>query len=176
MEGEGEGLRYRGAGAKDVDEIYALEAASYPEDEAATRGGIEKRIREAGRFFVLAETTGTSVGGKGGDLAGFVNGTLTTSTELTHETMSNHEPEGSLLCVHSVVVAPALRRKGVALAMLREYVQSLRRDGENGVKEVRLICKEGLKGLYLKAGFDLVGPSPVVHGKDPWFEMKLGLH
>jgi hypothetical protein len=25
--------------------------------------------------------------------------------------------------------------------------------------------------LYRGAGFDLVGPSDVVHGADPWFEM-----
>jgi hypothetical protein len=24
--------------------------------------------------------------------------------------------------------------------------------------------------LYTKAGFRLVGPSPVVHGQDPWLE------
>lgn len=37
--------------------------------------------------------------------------------------------------------------------------------------QVRLICKDNLIGLYQRAGFELVGPSDVVHGAEPWFEM-----
>lgn len=37
---------------------------------------------------------------------------------------------------------------------------------------MRLICKQQLVPLYEGAGFAMVGPSPVVHGKDPWFEMR----
>jgi hypothetical protein len=29
--------------------------------------------------------------------------------------------------------------------------------------------------LYEKVGFKFVGPSPVVHGKDEWFEMRVDL-
>jgi len=36
---------------------------------------------------------------------------------------------------------------------------------------VRLLCKEELVPLYAASGFRLVGPSPVVHGQDPWMEM-----
>lgn len=43
------------------------------------------------------------------------------------------------------------------------------------LRQIRLICKAPLVGLYQGAGFEEVGPSPVVHGKDPWIEMKLGL-
>lgn len=38
--------------------------------------------------------------------------------------------------------------------------------------QVRLICKERLIPLYSEAGFTMVGPSTVVHGKDSWFEMR----
>ena len=27
--------------------------------------------------------------------------------------------------------------------------------------------------LYQHAGFEVVGPSDIVHGKDPWLEMKI---
>jgi len=40
------------------------------------------------------------------------------------------------------------------------------------LREVRLICKEQLIPLYAGAGFSMVGPSDVVHGQDPWFEMR----
>lgn len=103
--------------------------------------------------------------------------------------MERHDPGGALLCVHSVCVAAPHRRKGVATRMLKAYLSYVSggcgggggggRSGEEGegqeeatVSEVRLICKEEMKGLYAGAGFELVGPSPVVHGADPWFEMR----
>lgn len=42
----------------------------------------------------------------------------------------------------------------------------------SGLREARLICKERLIPLYSGAGFQMVGPSDVVHGKDPWYEMR----
>ena len=161
-------LEYKQGDLSYCDRVFALEEQSYPADEAATREGIEKRMKEAGRFFLLATLSN--------EVVGVVNGTLTASSSLTHETMSTHDPNGTLLCVHSVVVSPAHRRKGLALAMLATYLARLRdenaKDSEKTVKEVRLLCKENLKALYQKAGFDLVGISSVVHGKDQWFEMK----
>ncbi len=133
---------------------------------------IESRIKEAGAFFLLAELQ--DEGGEGrGTLAGFTNGTLTTASELIHESMYKHEPEGTLLCIHSVVVDPALRRRGLASKMLRAYLARLAEQGgaASGVQEARLLCKDELKPLYAKAGFQLIGPSAVVHGKDQWFEM-----
>ena len=43
------------------------------------------------------------------------------------------------------------------------------------MKRVLLICKAELMGLYASAGFTAVGLSEVVHGADPWFEMRRGL-
>ena len=39
------------------------------------------------------------------------------------------------------------------------------------VQSIHLLCKEGLIKLYETAGFQLLGPSSVVHGKEQWFEM-----
>ncbi|CAN0458877.1 unnamed protein product, partial [Scytosiphon promiscuus] len=44
-----------------------------------------------------------------------------------------------------------------------------------GVRRVCLIAKAGLLGMYASCGFSLKGLSPVVHGKDPWFEMRKDL-
>ena len=66
----------------------------------------------------------------------------------------------------------AQRRKGIAGWMLREYLQ---RVADVGVAQrVLLICKEPLVGLYAAAGFKDLGPSDVVHGKDPWILMGTG--
>mmetsp|Transcript_24320 Transcript_24320/g.76619 ORF Transcript_24320/g.76619 Transcript_24320/m.76619 type:complete len:118 (-) Transcript_24320:2045-2398(-) len=111
---------------------------------------------------------------KGEGVAGFVNGTLAKSRELTHESMSSHDPEGTTLCIHSVCVAEPERRKGLGLRMLKAYVGFVQQTTPELVS-IRLICKEHLVGFYEAGGFGKVGPSPVVHGKDPWIEMAMDL-
>lgn len=90
--------------------------------------------------------------------------------------MSHHEPEGPLLAVHSVCVAPALQRRGIALRMLKAYIQAVvLPSAVDGVTSARLIARPHLVGLYERAGFELVGESDVVHGSQKWFDMKLDL-
>ncbi len=104
--------------------------------------------------------------------------------ELTEESMSAHDPLGTTLCIHSVVIEEAYRRLGFAKAMLKEYVQRVQalvdesrkdRSSSGGpyrkVNKIALICKAGLVGLYASCGFKEVGPSAVVHGQDPWIDM-----
>ena len=47
-------------------------------------------------------------------VCGFCCGTLSDAGALTHDSMATHVPGGSLLCIHSVCVAAAQRRQGVA--------------------------------------------------------------
>lgn len=157
-------LQYTGVSSADmVAEIAALEAASYPADEAATPEKLAFRAKEAGDFFRVVIDPQSN-----GLVAGFVCATLTDGETLTHDSMSVHKPTGSSLCIHSVVVHPQHRRKGLATAMLRRYLQEMPAQ----VKLVLLMCKKPLIGLYEGCDFLLVGQSPVVHGKTPWFEMK----
>lgn len=76
-----------------------------------------------------------------------------------------------LLAIHSVCVDAAHRRRGVASRLLRAYLSYVQASTP-GLREARLICKDQLVPLYSGAGFQMVGPSGVVHGKDPWFEMR----
>lgn len=85
--------------------------------------------------------------------------------------MGCHDPDGDLLAIHSVCVAGEQRRRGVATRLLRAYLGFVSATTP-GLQEVRLICKEALIPLYAGAGFQLLGPSDVVHGQDPWFEMR----
>lgn len=57
--------------------------------------------------------------------------------------------------------------------MLKQYVQQVLA-GEQSVARVRLIAKAHNLGLYQRCGFRILRLSPVVHGKDIWFEMGLG--
>lgn len=85
--------------------------------------------------------------------------------------MSTHEPAGTSVCVHSVAVKPAFQHRGIALTLLKEYVQRLKDLGD--AERVLLITHEELRGLYAQAGFEWVGKSAVVHGARDWFEMRV---
>jgi len=118
---------------------FAIESASYPADEAASKEKLQLRMREAGDYFHGAFTAE-------GALCGFICGTLTTASTLTDESMSTHEPSGTTLCIHSVVVQEAQRRSGIALWMLRSYLQKISELGT--VSRVLLICKEPLVSAH----------------------------
>lgn len=70
-----------------------------------------------------------------------------------------------------VCVSQQHRRKGIASRMLQAYLMMIQHTLH--IFTLRLMCKENLVGLYSAAGFSMVGPSDVQHGKDPWFEMAL---
>ncbi len=158
---------FRPCEAADVARCAELEAAGYPADEAASPERLAYRQAHAGDFFLVAVQATTQ------RVVGFVCGTLSRADCLTHESMGTHEPDGRTLCVHSVCVDGALRRRGVALSLLRAYVRYLDAAAAPHVRSVRLIAKPYLSGLYEKAGFKLEGPSPVVHGVETWNEFGL---
>ncbi len=92
--------------------------------------------------------------------------------------MSTHVPNSPSVCIHSVCVSKALRHRGVALALLREYVNRLEKSiNENDAKYERilLLTHEELRTFYEKAGFVWLGPSNVNHGSRAWFEMRRDL-
>ncbi|RAW20839.1 hypothetical protein PC110_g22717, partial [Phytophthora cactorum] len=89
----------------DIRRAVALEAASYPADEAATESGIRFRQKNAGPFFWVAYLPKDDQESE--TLVGFVNGTLAAKDELDDKSMGHHDPHGSLLCIHSVVVDQA---------------------------------------------------------------------
>ena len=111
---------------------------------------------------------------KSRSLIGFVCSTLSYAESLTHESMSIHVPDSPAVCIHSVCIEKAHQRKGIGLALLKEYIHRLENSNTDGVKyqRVLLITHEHLRSFYELAGFEWVGPSSVVHGSRPWFEMR----
>ena len=81
--------------------------------------------------------------------------------------MSEHDADSSTLCIHSVVTLTALRRKGLGQWMVRAYRAAAL---QTPPRRVVLMCKEPLVQFYSR-GFELIGPSSVVHGQDPWLLM-----
>lgn len=110
-----------------------------------------------------------------GTLVGFVCSTRAHRDKLTHESMGEHYPDGSSVCIHSVCVDAAHRRKGIALNLLKDYLKHVIPSLNPPAKKVLLISKEKLLPLYKQAGFTVNGLSEVVHGADPWYECEVPL-
>ena len=117
---------------KQLKPALSIEVASYPADEAADEAKLLQRIQQAPTFFRGAY-------GADGQLRGFICGTLTSAKKLTDESMSNHEPGGNKLCIHSVVVEAAVRRRGIALWMLQSYMRHVH-EAAPMVSRILLIC------------------------------------
>ncbi|KLO18228.1 acyl-CoA N-acyltransferase [Schizopora paradoxa] len=166
----------------DVPKAFEIESESYPADEAATLDAFVQRQKQAPELFLGAyihsdePKSGSSENRK---LIGYICATLSSSSTLTHSSMSTHEPNGTSVCIHSVCAAPAHRRRGIATRLLKEYLSRLQQASDESENKkspkysrVLLIAHDDLRALYENAGFEWVGPSAVVHGARPWFEMR----
>ena len=129
----------------DVDQVAALEAQSYPEDEAASPERILYRSQNATTYFHVLKDRESS------EILGFVNGTCVKEHTIVHESMSTHHAEGRTLVIHSVTVRAQDRRKGIAYAMLVEYMKRVY--ATKTVDRILLLCKGYLLPFYLKPGF-----------------------
>lgn len=109
-------------------------------------------------------------------LIGYVCSTLSPALSLTHDSMAHHAPDSASVCIHSVCVSPAYRRKRVGVHLLREYISRLesttRNDSSKAYERALLITHGNLRDFYEEAGFEWAGESNVVHGSQPWFEMR----
>ncbi|OQR85216.1 hypothetical protein ACHHYP_12084 [Achlya hypogyna] len=164
-------VEFREVASDDVAAAHALEAASFPTDEAATIAQLEQRLADAGAYFLGAYVDGAIVG--------FANGTLLPERAVTTEALLAHDPDGSFLCIHSVVVAASHRRQGFASQMLRAYIARVV-DAQLSctnmialahVQALLLVAKPALVQLYVAVGFRVTRLSPVVHGRDAWLEL-----
>ena len=173
-------VSYRPVSEEDIETISEIESNSYPEDEKASLETLRYRCINAGEMFLVA----TEHGGSENEIIGYVCGTCVNENEtLTAETMgSKHEPDGAILCVHSVCVKENRRRRGVGGKLLQTYLMYLKarnndrkRDNQSELKSVRLLCKKHMIPFYQNGGVTLLGESEVTHGKDAWFDCEFTL-
>ncbi|OZJ03163.1 hypothetical protein BZG36_04065 [Bifiguratus adelaidae] len=163
-------LTHRPATIADLDQLSRLESECFPPEEAATRDQILYRIKTVPPELFITTWDNDK-------LVGFVNGTLTNSPDLTEESMSRHESKGSTVCIHSVSVAPDLRRQGIAYTMLLNYIIGIKNVHRMRptYKRIVLLAHDNLIPLYTKAGFKVDGPSGVHHGPLPWIQCSMML-
>jgi len=168
----GDEFELREALVSEVPAMYAIEVEAFPEDEAATLPGMTMRCQEANTFFAVM--TQKQSGNSSTLLIGYINGTLCAGKELHHESMAEHIPSGTTLVLHSVTIAREYRRRGYARKMLTLYMRRLVKEAVY-VTLVLLLAHEYLLEFYKSCGFTVVGVSPVVHGSEPWYELKFDL-
>lgn len=175
-------VRYRLCRPTDIPVCAALEAASYPVDEAATTSTLQYRQHHAARYFWCAvvaaggafgsATTATTMTAseEPPDVAvedcdddtviGFVCGTKCHT--FTNESMSAHEPTGQLLAIHSVVVAEAYRKRKIATHMLQTYIQKIAaaktevEPDDQPITKIVLLSKAHLLAFYVICGFQVL--------------------
>jgi ribosomal protein S18 acetylase RimI-like enzyme len=149
-----------------VEPTFVLEKEGYPADEAATPEKLTYRFQHAPELFLGAYLDD-------GTLVGYITSTAVSGDELTEASMSEHDPHGRTVCIHSVCVATAYRRRGIATALMKAYTQHLQRLNQPHKRYDRivLLTHEPLIPFYQHVGYTLIGPSKVVHGTQPWFDM-----
>lgn len=188
-------LFHRTVTPTDLRPCYTIESESYPPDEAASLESLQYRQHHAAPYFRCAAllsvdgaaaaataaaakqknsqksdpTAATDSMKMSGEIVGFVTGTRCSAFDVA--SMAVHDPHGSMLAIHSVVVSEQYRRMGIGSAMLREYVASIRKmTVKTPIDKIVLIAKADKLAFYVRAGFTVVGVSPIVHGRDTWYE------
>lgn len=158
-------MTIRHAGAEDLDAVTAVEAACFPEAEAASRESFCERLLSYPRHFWLLED--------GEKLVAFVNGMVTDEPDLSDEMYADaalHQENGSWQMIFGVNTLPAYRRQGCAGRLLRRVIEDARNQGRKGVV---LTCKEHMLSYYAKFGFENEGVSGSEHGGAKWYQMRL---
>ncbi|KAL1944064.1 hypothetical protein VTO73DRAFT_3882 [Trametes versicolor] len=158
--------------AEELEDAAGIEARGYPEDEAGSLETFRYRQAHAPELFLGAFVPGPD--GTGRTLIGYVCATCSPDSELTPESMETHVPGSPSICIHSVCVDPAHRRKRVGLDLLKEFVAQAELAAAEGAgyERILLITHDELHDFYTQAGFEYVGLSMVVHGARPWSEMR----
>lgn len=186
--------------AEEVAHCHSLETRAYDAEDQASRDRMRYRQKNAPHLFFAAfvPTAPPKVAGPLSvghystprKLIAYINGTASSNLSarsLAVHSVSNPEEgvEAWLVCLHSIVVDEAFRRKGVGLRLLEELMTRLRRieDGRGdprkgplekpkGYESVALLCHHESLRFFRKAGFQLQGISHVRCGSGGWIEMR----
>lgn len=150
---------------EDLEQVTGVEAACFPQAEAADRESFQTRIGAFPDSFFVAEVQG--------HIAGFINGGVTDSRMICDEMFEDttlHVQDGAYQAVFGLDVILEYRRAGIAAALMERMIQAARSKGRKGVI---LTCKEALIPYYSKFGFQNLGLSASVHGGAVWYDMIL---
>lgn len=148
----------------DLDAVAAVEAACFPEAEAATRESFRARLSAYPSHFLLAFEEGT--------LIGFIDGMVTDAADLTdvmYDHAEMHRENGAWQMIFGLNTIPARREEGIAARLIRAFQKEAAEEGRKGIV---LTCKDRLVHYYAEFGFVDEGVSSSTHGGVVWHQMR----
>lgn len=153
--------------ASELDAAHELERASYTADAAASREAFAFRQETFPNYFLSAWRNDALVG-----LACGVRTDESTSGSDDVKGAHSSVSEGRHLCVLSVAVAAAERRRGTGSLLMEALIHQAQGDK---LETIVLMCEAHLIAFYERHGFRYEGPSASAHGGIEWHEMQLAL-
>lgn len=146
-----------------------IEAICFPPNEACTKERMLRRVAEMPELFLVAIHRET------GKMAGFINGLSTEEEIFRDEFFTNirlQNPTGKNVMILGLDVLPEFRGKGLARALVAQYMQCQRQAKR---KQLLLTCLKEKVEMYQKFGFTDLGPANSSWGGESWHEMRCEL-
>ena len=167
---QNERFEFRNIRPDEAKEAARVEKICFPPNEACTESIMKERAAVAADTFLVAWDR------QEGRIAGFLNGLATDEYTLRDEFFKDarlHDPEGKNIMILGLDVLPEYRGKGLAKALMFEY---LRREWDRGRKMIILTCLKEKIRMYEKMGFINRGLSKSCWGGEQWYEMRCVLN
>lgn len=162
-------FEFRNIEQSETEQVVAIEQICFPPNEACSKESMIDRIAAAPELFLVAVDKRT------GKIAGFLNGIATNEYRFRDEFFTDanlHKENGKNIMLLGLDVLPEYRRQGLGRELVYQY---LRRERENGRKEVFLTCLQAKVKMYEKFGFTDHGIADSSWGGEEWHEMSCTL-
>lgn len=155
----------------EIPACFDIQQASYPKGEAASKSVLQYRQHFAEKYFRCACVVEDDDDNHDVEqIVGFISATR--CRVFTAESASTHDATGPVLAIHSIVVDKQYRGRGIATAMLQNYVETMDSMPFDGVDRIVLLTKVDLLPFYLKTGFSVLGISDITDGNESWYHLE----
>lgn len=161
-----EEFEFRNIRQEEADQAVMIEQICFPPNEACSEKDMKLRIAAAPEMFLVAEDK------RSGKLAGFLNGLSTDENSFRDEFFTDaglYQPDGKNVMLLGLNVVPEYRGRGLARALVYEYLQ---RERAKNRREVILTCLPSKVRMYKKMGFQDCGIANSSWGGEEWHEMR----
>lgn len=150
---------------EEIKQAIDVEQTCFPPHEACSIKHMRERINQAGSLFMVAKEKATN------KVVGILNGIATDERKFKDEFFTNatlHQEDGKTIMLTGLAVLPDYQRKGIAKAMMNQYVLIQAYQDRSFLV---LTCLENKLKMYRKLGFSDCGIADSTWGNEVWHEM-----
>ena len=159
-------ISYRPVTWDDIHTCCQIAATSFQEDEIANFDNLTYMQQYAGEYFWCASLPADEDHDhqcKKDIIIGFISSSR--CMDFAKECISKHDPKGSILAIHSVVVDPKFQYQDIATAMMQNYLTQIVHLSNlidtSGFQTVKLLARSDMLSCYVDMGFLVLRPSPI---------------